>query len=286
MTIRFTKLHGCGNDYLYVDGFAQPVDDPIKLSQGISDRHFGVGSDGLIMLLPSDQADVRMRMFNADGSEGEMCGNGIRCLAKFAYERGRARANPMRIETRRGILTLKLQIEADHVVGATVDMLEPILEASKIPSTLHMPKIVNYPIAIGGLHDAFPITCVSMGSPHAVYFVEDVDAFDLVRIGPRVENLAIFPNRINFHVAQVIGDNEIRMRSWERGSGITLACGTGACAVVVAASITGRADRKALVHLPGGDLKIDWRDSDNHVYMTGPATEVFSGEWSYRNGNA
>ena len=280
MTIPFTKLHGCGNDYLYVDGFANPVGDPSQLSRQISDRHFGVGSDGLIMLLPSEQADVRMRMFNADGSEGEMCGNGIRCLAKFAYEKGRSRANPMRIETRRGILTLKLQIDGERVLGATVDMLEPILEAVRMPSTLHMPRIVNYPVAIGGLHDAFPITCVSMGSPHATYFVEDVDAFDLVRIGPRVENLPIFPNRINFHVAQIINDNEIKMRSWERGSGITLACGTGACATVVAASLTGRADRRALVHLPGGDLKIDWRDSDNHVYMTGPATEVFSGEWN------
>jgi diaminopimelate epimerase len=279
--IAFTKLHGCGNDYLYVDAFNHSINDPNGLSREISDRHFGVGSDGLIMLMPSSDADVRMRMFNADGSEGEMCGNGIRCLAKFAYERNRSRSNPMRIETRRGILTLKLQIESDRVLGATVDMLEPILEAAKIPSTLQLPKIVNYPVAIGGLHDAFPITCVSMGSPHATFFVEDVDKIELEKIGPRVENLAIFPSRINFHVAQIINQNEIKMRSWERGSGITLACGTGACATVVAGSITGRCDRKVLVHLPGGDLKIDWRHPDNHVYMTGPATEVFSGEWLY-----
>lgn len=279
--IAFTKFHGCGNDYLYVDAFAQPINDPNGLSRSIADRHFGVGSDGLILLMPSSDADVRMRMFNADGSEGEMCGNGIRCLAKFAYERGRSRNNPMTIQTRRGILTLKLQIENERVQGATVDMLEPILEPAKIPSTLQLPRIVNYPIAIGGLHDAFPITCVSMGSPHATYFVDDVDKIELEKIGPRVENAAIFPSRINFHVAQIINQNEIKMRSWERGSGITLACGTGACAVVVAASITGRADRKALVHLPGGDLKVDWRPGDNHVYMTGPATEVFSGEWQY-----
>lgn len=279
MLIPFTKLHGCGNDYLYVDGFTHAVDDPSGLARQVSDRHFGVGSDGLILLLPSSVADVRMRMFNADGSEGEMCGNGIRCLAKFAFERGRSTSNPMKIETRRGILTLQLQVEQNHVLGATVDMLEPILKASKIPSTLQLPRIINHPITVSGWADALPITCVSMGSPHAVCFVDDVDAFDLVRIGPKVENLPIFPNRMNFHVAQITNVHEMKMRSWERGSGITLACGTGACAVVVAASLTARASRKVLVHLPGGDLNIDWRESDNHVYMTGEAKEVFSGEW-------
>jgi len=283
MTISFTKLEGCGNDYLFVDAFSHPVEDPVKLSQQMADRHFGVGSDGLILLLPSEHANIRMRMFNADGSEGELCGNGIRCLAKFAYERGRSRANPMRIETRRGVLTLQLQIEQDRVLGATVDMLEPILEAAKLPSTLQMPRMINYPLVIDGLSDPLPVTCVSMGSPHAVHFVDNVDAFDLLRVGPHVEKLPIFPTRINLHVAQIINDHEIKMRSWERGSGITLACGTGACAVVVAAALTGRANRNALVHLPGGDLKIDWRESDNHVHMTGPATEVFSGEWRLRD---
>lgn len=275
--IPFTKLQGCGNDYIHVDCFERSIEAPEALARKISDRHFGVGSDGLILLLPSELADVRMRMFNVDGSEGQMCGNGIRCLAKFAYERNRCRANPMRIETLRGVLSLNLQIEDGKVLGATVDMLEPILESGKIPVRIDSPRMIDFPIAMDGL--AMPVTGVSMGSPHVTWFVEDVDAIDLCRIGPKVEHLPIFPNRINFHVAQIVSPSELKMRSWERGSGITLACGSGACAVVVAAVLNNLAQRQALVHLPGGDLKIDWRAPDNHVLMTGPAEEVFSGSW-------
>lgn len=275
MGLRFTKLHGAGNDYVYVDCFQQSIADPAALARTISDRHFGVGSDGLILLLPSEKADCRMRMFNADGSEGQMCGNGIRCLAKFAYELGRARKNPMTIETGRGILTLQLQIDNGLVRGATVDMLEPILNPPQIPVILPGERIVDYPLTVEG--SSITVTAVSMGSPHVTWFVEDVSSIDLPRIGPVVEHLPIFPQRINFHVAQIISPTEIRMRSWERGSGITLACGTGACAVLVAAVLTGRASRKALIHLPGGDLQIDW--TNNHVFMTGPAEEVFHGDW-------
>jgi len=288
MGIRFTKMHGIGNDYVYVNGFAQTVRDPVALSQKIADRHTGVGGDGLIMILPSDKADVRMRMFNADGSESEMCGNGIRCVAKFSYDHGLTQKNPMRIETGRGILTLDLKTKNGKVEQVTVNMGEPILDLPKIPVEQGaagrqslLVKKSEHAYAIAMEMDGEPLvgTFVSMGNPHAVFYRNEVTDIDLARIGPKVEYYGAFPRRINAHWVKVHSPSEVTMRTWERGSGITQACGTGACAVCVAGVLTGRTDRKILAHLPGGDLTLEWRQSDNNVYMTGPATEVFSGEW-------
>jgi diaminopimelate epimerase len=285
--MRFTKLHGIGNDYIYVNGFTETVADPARIARAISDRHFGVGSDGLILVLPSDKADVRMRMFNADGSEAEMCGNGIRCVAKFAFERGLSKSNPMRVETGNGVLTLTLQVEAGKVRNVTVNMGEPILDLEKIPvekgvvAARKEPHEYSLPIRHGSEKIAInQATFVSMGNPHVVIFVPNVAEIDVPRLGPIVEKYEAFPRRINAHWVQVVSRDEVIMRTWERGSGITLACGTGACAVAVAGALTGRTDRKILSHLPGGDLSLDWRETDNCVYMTGPATEVFSGDWS------
>ncbi len=299
--MQFTKMHGIGNDYIYVNGFEESVTDPASLARAVSDRHFGIGGDGLVLILPSDTADVRMRMFNADGSEGMMCGNAIRCVAKFSHERGLAEMNPVKVETASGIKTIdKIFTNGDcannndkKVSAATVDMGEPILVPADVPVALpneQAEPIVNMPIEAccvldnstgwmeaAGLEPAF--TCVSMGNPHAVLFCKDVDAVPLETVGPIIENAKIFPNRINAHFVQVIGDGELKMRTWERGSGITWACGTGASAVCVAGVLTGKSSRAVLVHLAGGDLNIEWRESDNHVFMTGPATEVFSGEW-------
>lgn len=281
--MRFTKLHGIGNDYIYVDCVNQPAPaDPAALSRRVSDRHFGVGGDGLILLCPSDKADVRMRMFNADGSESEMCGNGVRCVAKFAYDRGLSRNNPLRIETGRGVLTLHLELQAGKVDQVRVDMGEPILEADKIPTRFAGPRVVLQPFT----DVAFPreaeidprVTCVSMGNPHAVFFCTNVSRVPLETLGPKIEHSPSFPRRVNVHFVQVQSSGEVIMRTWERGSGITLACGTGACAVCVAGVLAGRTGRNLLAHLPGGDLRLEWRESDNHVFMTGPATEVFSGE--------
>lgn len=293
--MRFTKMHGLGNDYVYVNGFEQAVVDPAEVARQVSDRHFGVGADGLILILPSEVADVRMRMFNADGSESEMCGNGVRCVAKYAYDHGLSRNNPLKVETGNGVLTLSLRTNSrNRVDQVTVDMGEPVLELEKIP--VDRKSLVDlglgkhtWQIAFGGgaqgeaesMAAAVPPTdCVfvSMGNPHAVIFEKDVEAVNLSALGPLVEHHPAFPRRINAHWVQVIGPNEVKMRTWERGSGITQACGTGACAVCVAGVLTGRTERKIVAHLPGGDLELEWRESDNHVYMTGPATEVFSGE--------
>jgi diaminopimelate epimerase len=284
--MKFTKMHGIGNDYVYVNGFSEPVADPAEVARKVSDRHFGIGSDGLILILPPTQpgrADVRMRMFNIDGSEGEMCGNGVRCVAKYAYDHALSSNNPMRVETGRGVLTLDLKTDAAGKVQlVTVNMGEPILETAKIPfepskaGATKDARVFRYELA----GEAMEIVPVSMGNPHSVTFVDDVEKLDLNRIGPLAERHPAFPKRVNAHWAQMISPREIRMRTWERGSGITWACGTGASAVVVAAVLTGRSDRNVLVHLPGGDLNIEWRQADNNVYMTGPATEVFSGEWN------
>lgn len=277
-------MHGIGNDYVYVDGFNEQVENPSKVAEQVADRHFGIGGDGLILILPSKTADVRMQMFNADGSEGEMCGNGIRCVAKYAYEHNLSKANPLRVETLRGILPIELSLAGDRVEQATVDMEEPILElpdvpveASKVTPTEH-PRCYRLTLPTAG--KTYDTVFVSMGNPHAVMFVDDVAAIDLEHEGPEVEHFSAFPRRINAHWVQVHSRTELTMRTWERGSGITLACGTGASAVCVAAVLAGHTDRKVLIHLPGGDLTIEWRESDNHVYMTGSATEVFSGEWS------
>ncbi|HNX27570.1 MAG TPA: diaminopimelate epimerase [Phycisphaerae bacterium] len=276
--MKFTKMHGIGNDYVYINGFEETINNPAALAVKVSDRHFGIGSDGLIMILPSDIADVRMRMFNADGSEGRMCGNGVRCVAKYAHDHGLSKNNPLRVETLAGIKIIELELDDnDKVQAARVDMGTPGLSPQNIPAAIDGEKIINSPV--DALDKTYEMTCVSMGNPHMIIYTDDVAAVELDEIGPVLENLPIFPERINVHFVQVVNDGEVVMRTWERGSGITWACGTGASAVCVAGVLTGRSGRKVLVHLPGGDLKIEWNEENNHVFMTGPATEVFSGEW-------
>jgi diaminopimelate epimerase len=280
--MKFTKMHGIGNDYVYVNGFEEQVADPAHLAQIVSNRHFGIGSDGLILILPSDSADVRMRMFNADGSEPEMCGNGVRCVAKYAFDHGLTKNNPIRVETGRGVLTLQLHIVENRVKSVCVDMGEPILSLPQIPvipdELTNANRDNEFRLNVGT--DSLVATFVSMGNPHAVIYAADVSAVDLTVIGPKVENHPAFPRRINAHWVQIHSQHELTMRTWERGSGITQACGTGACAVAVAGVLTGRNARKVLAHLPGGDLELEWRESDNHVYMTGPAVETFNGVWN------
>ena len=283
LAMKFTKMHGLGNDYVYVNGFSERVDDPSELARKVSDRHFAIGSDGLIMILPSEKADVRMREFNIDGSEGEMCGNGIRCVAKYAYDHGLSKNNPMRVETKAGILTLRIKTDAqDKVEQVTVNMGPPSIEPAKVPydptklTATNKPHTFTYKLA----GETVEVVPVSMGNPHSITFVPDVDKLDLNKIGPIAETHPAFPKKVNAHWVQIISPREVKMRTWERGSGITWACGTGASSVAVACILTGRTDRDILIHLPGGDLNIEWRESDNNVYMTGPATEVFSGEWN------
>ena len=297
--MRFTKMHGIGNDYVYVNGFTETVADPAKTAIAVANRHFGVGGDGLILVMPptaaAGDAHVRMRMFNADGSESEMCGNGIRCVCKFAHDHGISTANPMRIETGRGVLTLRYTTDShDKVDQVTVDMGEPILEPAKVPVAIRdVAQVVNHSVRTlidwpanlpaSWINDCGldpRMTCVSMGNPHATFFCKDVAKVPLEIVGPVIERHPVFPRRINVHFVQVHSRGEVTMRTWERGSGITLACGTGASAVCVSGVLTDRSDRKILAHLPGGDLTLEWKASDNHVYMTGPATEVFSGEWT------
>ncbi|MDY6913219.1 MAG: diaminopimelate epimerase [Planctomycetota bacterium] len=276
--MRFTKMHGLGNDYVFVDGSAERVDDPAALARAVSDRHFGIGGDGLILILPSDSADVRMRMFNADGSEGQMCGNGIRCVAKYAYDHGLAGCNPMRVETAAGVKSIELEIAGDGTVtAATVDMGQPILDPAAIPVSIPQQRVVDLPVRTS--KHAFKMTCLSMGNPHAVIYVEDLSAVPLEEVGPELEHHALFPERVNVHFVQVHSPDEAAMRTWERGSGITLACGTGASAVCVAGVLTGRTARSITAHLPGGELKLQWLEENNHVMMTGPAVELFAGDW-------
>ena len=275
--MRFVKMHGCGNDYVFVNCLDEQVSDPAALAKALSDRHFGVGGDGLILICPSQAADVKMRIFNADGSEAEMCGNGVRCAAKYAIDHGLTRANPLGVETLAGIMVIEAAVEDGKVISATVDMGRPILEPARIPVKTDRARAVDLPVAAGG--EEFTMTCVSMGNPHAVMYVELVAAVALERLGPAMEHHQAFPRRVNAHWVQVHSPREVSMRTWERGSGITLACGTGASAVCVAGVLTGRSERTITAHLPGGELLLEWREADDHVYMTGPATEVFSGEW-------
>jgi diaminopimelate epimerase len=286
--MQFVKMHGIGNDYIYVDAFHQKVASPEALSTRVSDRHFGIGADGLILVAPPTEdakkkgATVRMRMFNADGSEAEMCGNGIRCVAKFAFDRKLSTQNPMKIESGRGVLTLDLKVDHHKVTAATVNMGPPVLDMEKIPVDAQWlgatgnVRIFQIPV---GTTMGVQATFVSMGNPHAVIYVEDVKKVELDKVGPTLERHKAFPRRINVHFVQVHSPREVTMRTWERGSGITLACGTGASAVCVAGVLTGKTQRELLAHLPGGDLTLEWRESDDCVYMTGTATEVFSGEW-------
>lgn len=276
--MKFTKMHGIGNDYVYVDTFdAQPPADPVALAVAVSDRHFGIGSDGLILIEPSGRADARMRMFNADGSESEMCGNGVRCVAKYLHDHGHARTPRVTVETGRGVLTLDLEIVDGLARRVRVDMGAPILRGSDVPTTLPGDPPVNVPLTVAGRR--LEVTAVSMGNPHAVVYVDDVATFPVEAVGAALERDPSFPRRVNAHFVQVMGSGEVRMRTWERGSGVTLACGTGACAVCVAGVLTRRTDPTILAHLPGGDLELEWPSAGASVFMTGPATEVFSGDW-------
>lgn len=276
--MKFTKMHGAGNDYVYVNCFAQPTPAaPHELAVRISDRRFGVGGDGLILIEPSDIADARMRMFNADGSEAEMCGNGIRCVAKYVFDHGICRRDDLRIETGNGVLDLVLQTSNGKANLITVDMGEPKLSPNEIPSTFDGSRVVDHAANFSGYQ--CHITCVSMGNPHCVIFVPEATDELVLGQGPKIENDPRFPKRTNVEFVEVISPIEFRQRTWERGSGETWACGTGASAVCVAGVLAGRGEREVLIHLLGGDLKLRWEESSNHVFMTGGATEVFEGVW-------
>lgn len=274
--MKFTKMHGCGNDYVYVNLFEEKIEDPAKVSIAVSDRHFGIGSDGLITIGPSDVADFRMRIYNADGSEAEMCGNGIRCVAKYVYDHKLTDQTQISVETGAGIKTLELTVENDKVTLVRVDMGEPILTPSLIPVVADGERVVDEPIMVAGKE--WRMTCVSMGNPHAVLFVDDVEHFELEKYGPLFERHERFPKRTNTEFVQIVSRSEAIMRVWERGSAETWACGTGTCATVMACILNGCTDDRVLVHLRGGDLRIDYDRKSNHLFMTGPATEVFEGE--------
>lgn len=276
-------MHGIGNDYVYVNAFEQNIDDPAELARRVADRHFGIGSDGLILIAPPDDpslADVAMRMFNADGSESEMCGNGIRCVCKFAYDHGLTRAKPMRISTGRGVLSLDYALDnAGKVAEVTVDMGEPILELPAIPVDATQLLVSDAVLhTLDALGNEYQAVFVSMGNPHAVIFTDNIAEVNLAVMGAALERHPAFPKRANIHFVHIHSPGEVTMRTWERGSGITLACGTGASAVCVAGVLAEYTRREILAHLPGGDLKLRWDADSNHVFMTGPAEEVFTGE--------
>ena len=274
--MKFAKMQGAGNDYVYVNCFEETIADPAALARQVSNRNFGIGSDGLILIMPSEVADVRMRMFNSDGSESEMCGNGIRCVAKYAYDHGLVKKTEITAETGAGILTLQLfPNDRDQVERVRVNMGKPRLTRGQIPMTGPADEqVVNVELQI--LDRTFRITCVSMGNPHCVIFVDDAAAFPVDKYGSVIENHALFPRRTNVEFVQVISPTEVRQRTWERGAGETLACGTGASAVAVAGVLTGRTERAILNHLSGGDLEMEWTE-EGSVYMTGPAVQVFEG---------
>lgn len=274
--MKFTKMHGCGNDYVYVNLFEEQIENPAKVSIAVSDRHFGIGSDGLITIGASEIADFRMRIYNADGSEAEMCGNGIRCVAKYVYDHKLTDKTEITVETGAGVKTLQLTVEDDKVTLVRVDMGEPILTPDEIPVVADGDRVVDEPIVVDDKE--WRMTCVSMGNPHAVVFVDDVAHFELEKYGPLFENHVRFPKRTNTEFVQIISRNEAIMRVWERGSAETWACGTGTCATVMACILNGLTDNDVLVHLRGGDLRIVYDAKSNHVFMTGPATEVFEGE--------
>ena len=274
--MKFTKMHGCGNDYVYVNLFEEQIGDPAKVSIAVSDRHFGIGSDGLITIGPSEIADFRMRIYNADGSEAEMCGNGIRCVAKYVYDHKLTDKAEITVETGAGVKTLQLTVEDDKVTLVRVDMGEPNLTPDEIPVVADGDRVVDEPIVVDDKE--WRMTCVSMGNPHAVVFVDDVAHFELEKYGPLFENHVRFPKRTNTEFVQIVSRNEAIMRVWERGSAETWACGTGTCATVMACILNGLTDNEVLVHLRGGDLRIAYDAKSNHIFMTGPATEVFEGE--------
>ena len=273
--LRFTKMHGCGNDYIYISTFDQAITDYAELTKKLSDRRFGIGGDGVIFVCPSDVADAKMRIFNMDGSEAQMCGNGIRCVAKFLYDEDIARKEVLRIDTLSGVKEVRLQLDGEEVTGVTVDMGKAVFDPSQLPVLLDGPTVIDHPVEIGGKECR--ITCVSMGNPHCVLFVEDPAALPLESIGPVFEHAPLFPERINTEFVRVIDRTHLQMRVWERGSGETYACGTGACATVVAAVENGFCPKgePITVSLRGGDLQITY--TDEHVMMQGPAVTVFRG---------
>ena len=283
MKLNFTKMEGLGNDYVYVNCFKENIENPSELSIKVSDRHFGIGSDGLILIKPSDKADFTMEMYNADGSQSEMCGNGIRCVGKYVYDYGLTDKTDVAIETLAGIKYLNLKVEkksADdrgRVSMVTVNMGAPIFESEKVPVKISekLDKVVDYPVTVDG--KTYNVTCVSMGNPHSVAYVDDVDTFPLEEIGPKFENHEMFPNRVNAEFVQIVSPTYAKMRVWERGSGETLACGTGTCATVVASILNGKTEDEVTVKLLGGELIIRWDREENLVYMTGPAKVVFDG---------
>lgn len=274
--IKFTKMHGLGNDYVYIDAIDQKIENESSLAKFVSNRHFGIGSDGLILICKSEIADFKMRMFNSDGSEAEMCGNGIRCVGKFVYDKGLTNKTTVKIETLAGIKTLILNTKDGKVETARVDMGEPILEAEKIPVISTEKTVKN--LELEAENKKFKFTCVSMGNPHAITIVENTKEFDVEKYGKVLEIDNAFPKKANIEFAQIIDRQNINMRVWERGAGETLACGTGACATAVACNLNGLTDRKVNIELLGGTLNIEWNETDNHVYMTGPAVTVFDGE--------
>ncbi len=275
--MKFTKMHGIGNDYIFVNCFEEDVKEPEALAKKMSVRHFGVGSDGLVLIMPSDAADFRMRIFNPDGSEAEMCGNAVRCVAKYVRDRNMTDADEFEIETLAGIIKPKV-ISSGNVSMVRVDMGEPVLEREKIPMVGSNGKVIDEGLDACGTK--VKVTCVSMGNPHCVIFVEDVDFPEFENLGKIIENHELFPNRINVEFVQILNEREVKMRVWERGAGETLACGTGACASVVACVLNKKTGRDVIVHLKGGDLKILWDEKSNHVYMTGSAERVYEGEWN------
>ncbi|MDP4239566.1 MAG: diaminopimelate epimerase [Bacteroidota bacterium] len=276
--MKFTKMHGTGNDYIYVNGFEEKIENPAEFAIRWSDRHKGIGSDGLVLILPSTYCDFRMQMLNADGSEAEMCGNASRCIGKYVYDKGLTDKTALTLETLSGIKKLNLFLGKDkQVESVTVDMGEPILESSRIPITFNKPSVKNEMVYFNS-STQYRITCVSMGNPHAVIFTKNIGKLNLPKVGSLIENAPIFPKKTNVEFVEILSSDRLKMRVWERGSGETLACGTGACATVVAGALNGFCDRKTTVELLGGELVIEWNAFDNHVYLTGSATTVFEGE--------
>lgn len=274
--MKFSKMHGIGNDYIYVNCFEEKIEEPEKLSVLLSERRFGIGSDGLVLIMPSEKADFRMRIFNADGSEAMMCGNATRCIGKYVYDKGLTDKTEITLETNSGIKYLRLFISNNRVESVEVDMNKAILKPADIPVKSNLDLFVSQPVEVGGTE--YNLTCVSMGNPHAVLFTKDIDNLNLEKIGPLFENHEIFPNRVNTEFVEVIDSHTLKMRVWERGSGETFACGTGACATAVASVLNGfcNYDEEILIHLRGGDLRITYK-KDGTVMMTGPATYVFEG---------
>lgn len=276
--MKFTKMHGAGNDYIFIEDFKETIKNPSRLAVEMSNRNFGVGSDGLILILKSKTADFKMRMFNSDGSESGMCGNGIRCFAKYVYEHKHSTSENITIETGGGVKNLSLKIRNNKVESVKVDMGEPLLLREMIPMLGEPGMVINENLHLpDGIH--FSITALSMGNPHVIIFIEDAKNFPVAKYGPIIENFNLFPERTNVEFVQVLGKKEVIQRTWERGAGETLACGTGASAVTVAGVLTRQTERKLTIHLSGGDLKTEWNEKNNHVYLTGPAVEVFTGEW-------